>query len=603
MRYERLFLVLLLLGVVVPRATFVLGSDEGRVAIPIVDDGYYNMTIARNVGTGRGFTFDGTGVTTGFHPLVVLVAAPVFALFGGGTVGPLRVILALYLALGMLLGWMVYRVVRRVSGPGPGLAALLLYATSAPTCVLLNTLNGCDTVFGGVLLVGTVWYYLARVRAEPDPCLGRLALLGVLAGSLGLARLDLGFFAVFLGLDLLVVRFRRRPLRPGRLAIFGFCGLATLAPWIVFNLALTGRPLPDNGRAVTLISRATAALEVRMGEHGLLSSFGGGTPAALEDAEPYPDDRPPPAFYRTMLAHAGLAYLRDSPVTGVADTVAGLALRAMDGVGLRAWSMSLRKMGFNLVAVLLLAGLLALSLVLHFRRLAGEGGLRGLVFLLPAGAVLFLAYPLVVFGQWFFGRYYFPLTLVTLLFTGALARVVLRTWRPGHVVALVVLFVGAFVVSAAPGFWRPTPRNFYQQARHVAEKLPPHAVVGAIQAGHLAFFCPQRVVNLDGKVSRDAHQALRERRVLEYAIQNHVQFITDWPPLVDLLILKRSTPKNRQRVKRIEPPADKTREMCNPFGWATYVVGQPAPGAAGPKNGHDAAKDAPRSRETQETKR
>ena len=563
MRYEKTWLLLLLLCVFLPRATFVFRQDEGILAVPIVDDGYYNLTLARNVAAGKGFTFDGTSVTTGFHPLVVLTTAPVFALFGGGTTEPLRVILALYTAAGLVLAWMLYCLVRRLGGPGPALAAVLLYATSPATGILVNTLNGCDTVFGGLLLVGAVWYYLARVRGEADPPATRYLALGILAGSLGLARLDLGFFAALLGLDLLGVRLRRRPLRPGRLVLFGAGGLVMITPWILLNLSITGRPLPDNGRAVTLISRAAAEVEVRYGVNGLLKSFGGGPPPSLKGIKPYPEDRPPAAFYRTMVGHAGLSVVRETPHTGIAVTWGALLVQGLDAVGLGAWGGGLRSVGFPLVLGLLLAAATVLFLLLRRRRLAGLGPMRGALFLLPACLLVFLAYPLVVFGQWFFGRYYFPLVVVALIFTPVWARLVCSRWTPGRIAALVVVFFGAFLLDSGPGLLDPAPRNFYLQARHIRERLKPDAVVGAIQAGHVGFFCPQRVVNLDGKVNGEAHEALKARRVLHYARSRGVRFISEWPVLLDLLILQRSTPRLRKKMLVLEPEND--------YGWETYL--------------------------------
>jgi hypothetical protein len=139
------------------------------------------------------------------------------------------------------------------------------------------------------------------------------------------------------------------------------------------------------------------------------------------------------------------------------------------------------------------------------------------------------------------------------------------------VAIVVVIAVGGFLLESGPGLLRPSPRNFYLQARRVAERLPAEAVVGAVQAGHLAFFAPQRVINLDGKVNRLAHRALAERRVLEYARSAGVQFITEWPDLMDLLIVQRSGEAHRRGLTRIEPPAGHP-VPANGLGWATWIL-------------------------------
>ncbi len=311
--------------------------------------------------------------------------------------------------------------------------------------------------------------------------------------------------------------------------------------------------------------------EVQLGENGLLRSISGGFTPRLEGTEPYADDQPPPAFYRTMVAHAGLAYLHDTPHTGIASTLGSYARRGLDAIGLAAWSTSLEQMGFPLVLDLALAGVLVLLLLVRHRRLAGSGTLGQLWFLLPAGLIHFLIYPLVIFGAWFFGRYYFPLALVTLLLTPVHARLLCRLWTPVKVVVFAGIFVGAFLFDTAPGLVNPRPRNFYTQAQRLATHLPRTAVIGAIQAGHLGFFCPQRIVNLDGKVSRDAFRALEERRVLAYARARGVRFISDWPMLVEMLVRSRSVPANRARMQRIEPPPSST-VPSNSFGWVTFSL-------------------------------
>jgi hypothetical protein len=56
--------------------------DARAAALTFYDDGYYYFQIARNLARGAGFTFDGIHATNGFHPLWLLLQAPLFRLFG-----------------------------------------------------------------------------------------------------------------------------------------------------------------------------------------------------------------------------------------------------------------------------------------------------------------------------------------------------------------------------------------------------------------------------------------------------------------------------------------------------------------------------------------
>jgi hypothetical protein len=271
-----------------------------------------------------------------------------------------------------------------------------------------------------------------------------------------------------------------------------------------------------------------------------------------------------------MVAHAGLSLVRETPTTGIADTLASLSIRLVRVLGWNRFGDRLGSIGLPLLSCLGLAVLFAVLFWFRRRRLRDLVSLRAVLFTVPAGLLLFLAYPLVVFGQWFFGRYYFPLAIVTLLFTAAFGRAIVQRWTPVRIAVLVLVFVGAFLLNTGPSLLFPVPRNFYQQAERIRSTLPPTAVVGAVQAGHLGFFCPQRVVNLDGKVNGLAYHALEQRRVLAFARSHGVQFITEWPALLDLLVLKRSDPELRKRLVRVEPPAD-WATPSNAHGWATWM--------------------------------
>ncbi|MFN7144622.1 MAG: hypothetical protein ACK4YP_12660, partial [Myxococcota bacterium] len=46
-----------------------------RIVGRVPDDALFYLVIARNLGAGRGFTFDGVDPTTGFHPLWLAIVA------------------------------------------------------------------------------------------------------------------------------------------------------------------------------------------------------------------------------------------------------------------------------------------------------------------------------------------------------------------------------------------------------------------------------------------------------------------------------------------------------------------------------------------------
>ncbi len=61
----------------------------------VSDDAFYYFTIARNVVSGLGVTFDGVTLTNGFHPLWMICLLPVYAVAGNNLELAMRLALTL----------------------------------------------------------------------------------------------------------------------------------------------------------------------------------------------------------------------------------------------------------------------------------------------------------------------------------------------------------------------------------------------------------------------------------------------------------------------------------------------------------------------------
>src|SRR5258705_10051860 len=120
--------------------TLALRPASSVFLIPLSEDGYYAMAVARNIATGRGITIDGVTATNGFQPLFTLIQAAMFWLSGGDDRIAIRLILALHwlcqigaaLTVGTIAG-------DAVPGGRPGLRlgpAWLFYFSMTHTFVL-----------------------------------------------------------------------------------------------------------------------------------------------------------------------------------------------------------------------------------------------------------------------------------------------------------------------------------------------------------------------------------------------------------------------------------------------------------------------------------
>src|ERR1700722_13108756 len=100
--------------IVVVLVVLILGAALAIVArplpavfdVPLDEDGYYIMAIARWIALGHGVTYDGQSLSNGFQPLWVFLCAPFFWLVDGDRVAGIRYALGLhwlFYALGALM--------------------------------------------------------------------------------------------------------------------------------------------------------------------------------------------------------------------------------------------------------------------------------------------------------------------------------------------------------------------------------------------------------------------------------------------------------------------------------------------------------------------
>src|SRR5262245_9661036 len=222
--------------------------DAALIFPPFTEDGYYSLTIARAIASGRGPSIEGIGLTNGFQPLVTLIQAAAFFIAGGETMPALRLVAG--------FGWVTYALTAIVIGlvaadagaPDPTarqwrfLTAALLYAAALPRW--LDHFNGLET---GLLLM--LYALLWRLWQRGAP----LLLRGFLLGLLVLTRIDAALFVAVLAAVELVAAWRRGPaMAVVRAAVLGGVALAVSLPWWAYNLLVFGSAMPTSGSAQQL---------------------------------------------------------------------------------------------------------------------------------------------------------------------------------------------------------------------------------------------------------------------------------------------------------------------------------------------------------------
>ncbi len=177
----------------------------------IRDDAYYYFKVAQNISEGHGSTFDGIHPTNGYHPLWLLVCIPIFALARYDLILPLRVLVLVTGVLQIATALLLYHLIKRViSAPVAMLAAVYWAFDSYIQVFLYKTgVESSAALFFVVLLLFLLNRFEDAWRID-KPSMRQLATLAVVAALAVFSRLDLIFFALIMGLWIVL---RGSPLR------------------------------------------------------------------------------------------------------------------------------------------------------------------------------------------------------------------------------------------------------------------------------------------------------------------------------------------------------------------------------------------------------
>jgi hypothetical protein len=501
---ERLKLYLLLgLGTAI-RLFVALQNPLALQDWPLNDDSHYYFMIARNLVSGAGLKHDTFHVTTGFQPLFLLLTLPLFALIHDRLL-VINAVLVLQTLIGLACGILFFRLGRLVV-PKLALLAPAIWATS-PVLVYTDV-NGMETNTSLCLLLLTVTIYLRDFQGASALRTLDYARLGALCGLAFLARIDLGLLLPVLSVDLFLRQSKLEARGPllGKLAVMNSVATLVLAPWLVFNLATIRSVLPSSGQAVRFLAQA----------YGYRYLGGSG-----------------PAF---DIGHPPLVYLFRSTLFTLRELLA-----VLNGV----------------VPAAAAVGVVVLALLVAGPRLLGSLGRLWFLFIFLTA--LFCAYSWYIFGHWFLRRYMLPMTLgyvVVLLVAaaGAVERFRGSAWGRHALFGLALATLtfslrGTLVrVNAAPYC---EPIGNYGVAMWVNAHTPKGAVIGSFQTGILGYFLDRPFHGLDGKINVEALHAMQTRTMDKYVEREHIDYLMDWPWILDALFSSRAADPHfleRQRL-------------------------------------------------------
>jgi len=468
---------------------------------PFTEDGFYALTVARNVAMGRGVTIDGEILTNGFQPLFTFLTVPAHLLAGGDRYLALRWVTLLHamtwLGTAFLLGLIVRDAFTRLEEDGRDLFWLTVLLYLGSLHVLEVHFNGLET--GTLLLV----YALAARRYQVRRRTSVVALvgLGILLGLLVLARIDAVIFVAVLVAFLFFARPREMAAVRGSTAaiLVGSTAVLVSLPWWAYNVLGFGTLMPSSGT-----SQQSFALS--------LNRMWRAATALTQVLMPWVPTLHFIQLDRRVVWATPLALL----VLLLAAATLGASVRRR---------LPQRDDG-------------------RARRAARSTGL-----LVVAMGILVVAYVLFFGSTHFYPRYFAPLLLPTVAVAAVTLRRVGRR-QPVLVTGVAVALAASVVAGVAA---MHTGRVFrgneflHDQLALARQRVPEGEPVAAGQTGTLGYF-RDAVVNLDGKVNPEV--LAFQRRMPEYLEREDVRWFVDWASWIERYLGPRPEQRGWTEVAR-----------------------------------------------------
>jgi len=444
------------------------------------EDVFYYLGVARSLSQGLGATLDGVHPTNGFHPLWMLISFGLVSIFEGGSKMPVHLLFTLCAFFHVATALFIYGIVVRTGNRWVAVAALFLWLFNYNVIAL--AMCGLETALFGLLLIGTIAFYLPRrehlsVRSGIE--------LGALLGLTALARFDGALLGFAVAADQLFFWMRRKEeaMRlSARVIPVSLAAVLLIMPWLAFSWRVSGAALPNSHRALKLWIGREAA-----GDSGILGHW-------LDMIVRY-------------LPEAGHVY------------------------------------GLMPLWPLALVMLLALSAAVFRKPLRTRIEMPALVFVLyPIAHASYYAANFAPLNRYLYPAH---LVIFTGLFIAAATllkeRMHERSIRLLSLAAFLVLFLNAAVSGVAS--WREGRGSAGTHSLHstmyaqavpwIQKQIPPDEKIGSFNCGIYSYFSDRMVVNLDGVINDSVIPFLEAGDLFSYLRQERIRYVIDWEGMLE----------------------------------------------------------------------
>ncbi|HQQ62911.1 MAG TPA: hypothetical protein PLF22_04990 [Pseudomonadales bacterium] len=223
----------------------------------LVDDAFYDFKVVANFAHTHRITYDGEGLTNGFHPLWMLIITPFYTAANHGLDFVTRV-MWIMLAIQTLSVLMLYLNLSRLRAGWwlsfAGAAILALHSTMVDF-----ESNGLETSINTLALLALLYSFIGVYQGK-DFCWKRYAWFGGAAATAFLARTDNAIALLVLFAILFCNLFSGStdsPANPIRKPLFALVGSGCIAavlvsPWLLWNLVNFGSIVQTSGKVESI---------------------------------------------------------------------------------------------------------------------------------------------------------------------------------------------------------------------------------------------------------------------------------------------------------------------------------------------------------------
>ena len=469
--------ICILLGVAFHLA-LVLRESEMLADRPFRDDGFYALTVSRNLALSKGLSVSNGEIdTNGIQPVFVYLCSLPF-IISQNRFDAIRLVLVLHLIIHLLSTVSIFFLVRSLTDKKqtPWVAAALWMCSYN---ILKFNSNGLETGLFLLMLICVGYFYIRLLDLE-KLCFSRSFFFGFLLGLVTLTRIDAGILCLAMTVHYtllhknngLIENFVRGP------AVWFLGWLCITLPWWLYNINLTGNPLPISGLVQTMSKTTSSMIDL---QECLIN-----------------------LWYAAHVILDNLLFVILTPLR---------MIKSFNEVSAAIMIVKLLVIFIFLIIVRRNKSSLQLKSLLPWKQLAFYP-----LFLL--GLLVFYVFFFNV--EWYMNRYLVPFAIGTVV----LLSVILERLKVRYTLIMLTGAVLFTILISGYTYTRPFNTMYQYHWGWVRDNVSEDTWVGASQSGTLGYF-HDRTINTDGKVNSELF-GVSPNEVGTYLTSRDVEYFLEW---------------------------------------------------------------------------